>query len=79
MEASQKRSTSLGDIGKYRTDFIEEKMMKETPLQLYLDYIRNYRELSPELLVKLSSLSDNDKLTLLREYNRCIAAIRNLI
>ena len=41
-------------------------------LPLYLDHIRNGRELTEEMLVNIDNFDNNSKMKIIIEYNKCI-------
>ena len=75
-----KRAISLGS---YRMEEIHKIMLqtqKHTELLVfYIDYIRNYKELTEEMLENISNFDDNSKMLLIREYNIAIKEVNNLL
>ena len=45
----------------------------------YIDYIRNYKEFTEEMLEIISSFDDNSKMTIIKEYNNVIKAVNILL
>ena len=53
-------------------EFIRKCCNQEELLPLYLDHIRNGRELTEEMLSKIVDFDSNSKMKIIREYNKCI-------
>ena len=74
------RSISLGN---YTTEEIANIMTKaqktSDTLMLYLDHIRNFRELPEDMLEKIELLDENSKMIIIKEYNRVIRYINFLL
>lgn len=45
----------------------------------YIDYIRNYKELTEGMLENIKNFDDNSKMILIIEYNTVIKALKNLL
>lgn len=80
---THKKSVSLGDMGKYRTEVFQNlatKYMNQHDLMtVILDYIRNYREIPEDMLNKISFMTEDKKMDIIREFNRIIGIIQNII
>ena len=78
-----RRSVSLGGGGKYRTEDIKQiiaQSRKHTELLMYyIDHIRNYKELSENMMENVKQFDDNSKMKLIQEYNNVIVAITELL
>lgn len=76
-----RRSVSLGN-GSYSTEEINKiiiQTQKHTDLLVYyIDYIRNYRELTEEMMENIKKFDDNSKMLLIKEYNIVIKAVNSL-
>lgn len=76
-----RRSVSLGS-GSYSTEEINKiiiQTQKHTDLLVYyIDYIRNYRELTEEMMENIKKFDDNSKMLLIKEYNIVIKAVNSL-
>jgi hypothetical protein len=53
-------------------DFIKKCNNQKELLSLYLDRIRNGRELTEEMLVKIADFDSSSKMKIIIEYNKCI-------
>ena len=76
-----RRSISLG--GGYRTEEINKIILqtqKHTDLLVfYIDYIRNYKELTVEMMENIKKFDDNSKMLLIKEYNIVIKSVNSLL
>jgi len=76
-----KRSISLNDISKYSnisvTDFFEQIHCEDELMIYYLDYIRNYKYLMPEMLKKIHGFSQQNKMKLIIEFNKVLKDIND--
>ena len=77
-----RRSVSLGG-GAYRTEEINKIILqtkKHTDLLVfYIDYIRNYKELTEEMMENIRKFDDNSKMVLIEEYNIVMKTVNNLL
>ena len=74
------RSISLGNYTREEIENIMTKAQKTSDtLMLYLDYIRNIRELPEDMLEKIELLDENSKMIIIKEYNRVIRFINILL
>jgi hypothetical protein len=48
-------------------------------LILYIDYIRNYIELTDKMMENIKHFDDESKMLLIKEYNKVIKVINNLL
>ena len=53
-------------------EFIKKCTNQKDQLPLYLDHIRNGRELTEEMLLKIADFDSSSKMKIIIEYNRCI-------
>ena len=76
-----RRSVSLGG-GAYRTEEINKIILqtkKHTELLVfYIDFIRNYKELTEEIMENIKKFDDNSKMILIQEYNIAMKSVNNL-
>ena len=76
-----RRSVSLGS-GSYSTEEINQIIIQTQKhadlLVYYIDYIRNYRELTEEMMENIKKFDDNSKMLLIREYNIVIKTVNSL-
>ena len=77
-----RRSVSLGGVG-YTSDEINKIILqtqKHTELLVfYIDYIRNYKELTEEMIENIKKFDDNSKMALIVEYNIVIKSVNSLL
>jgi len=77
-----RRSISFGGGG-YRTEEINKIILqtqKHTDLLVfYIDYIRNYKELTEEMMENIKRFDDNSKMLLIKEYNIVIKSVNSLL
>ena len=72
---NQRRSVSLGDISKYTTEEIKNMLEEDYDgknknlLMFYLDKIRNYNNLSEEMIENISKMDEESKIKIIREIN----------
>ena len=86
MENKEKtrRSVSFGGRDKlYRTEEIN-KIIKQAQNQndlmvFYIDFIRNYKPLTEDMIKNIKTLDDNSKMLLITEYNIAIKALNYLL
>jgi hypothetical protein len=76
-----RRLVSLGGV--YKTEDIN-KIIQQTQnhtdlLVFYIDYIRNYKELTEEMMENIKMFDDNSKMLLIKEYNIVMKSINNLL
>ena len=76
-----RRSVSLGS-GSYSTEEINKIIIQTQKhadlLVYYIDYIRNYRELTEEMMENIKKFDDNSKMLLIKEYNIVIKTVNSL-
>ena len=69
--------------GGYRTEEINKIILqtqKHTDLLVfYIDYIRNYKELTEEMMENIKKFDDNSKMLLIKEYNIVIKSVNSLL
>jgi len=77
-----RRSVSLGG-GTYRSEEINKIIIQTQEhndlLVFYIDYIRNYRELTEEMMENIQKFDDNSKMLLIKEYNIVIKMVNGLL
>jgi len=76
-----RNSTSL--YGRYTTEEINKKILQTQNhtdlLVFYIDYIRNYKELTEEMMENIKKFNDDSKMLLIIEYNIVIKAVNSLL
>jgi GTPase Era involved in 16S rRNA processing len=77
-----RRSISLGGGG-YRSEELNKIILQtqnQTDLLVfYIDYIRNYKELTEEMMENIKRFDDNSKMLLIKEYNIVIKSVNSLL
>jgi len=67
----------------YQSDDFEKEMKhskNENDILVYcIDYIRNYRELTDDMLKKIEKLDDKRKMIIIKEYNRVTKALTDVL
>ena len=83
MDNLSKHSVSLAGEGEYRIENINKiiyQTKKHSELLIYyLDYIRNYKELTEEMIENITRFDDNSKIILIKEYNIAIKSVNSLL
>ena len=73
MNNTHKRSVSVSDISIYKSKELNQILNSiQNDLVVYLDFIRNYREFTPEMLDNVS------KNKIIHEYNRVIGLLKDI-
>ena len=76
-----RNSTSL--YGRYTTEEINKKILQTQNhtdlLVFYIDYIRNYKELTEEMMENIKKFNHDSKMLLIIEYNIVIKAVNSLL
>ena len=76
-----RNSTSL--YGRYTTEEINKKILQTQNhndlLVFYIDYIRNYKKLTEEMMENIKKFNDDSKMLLIIEYNIVIKAVTSLL
>ena len=75
-ERVNKKSSSLNDIGKYRLELFQHSADDMT---LIIDHIRNYREIPKDMITQITFMTDDAKMSIIREFNRVIGALHDLL
>jgi len=71
-----KRSVSVNDISIYKSQELNEILNSiQNDLVVYLDYIRNYKEFTPEMLENVKNIDNESKNKIIYEYNRVISLL----
>ncbi len=78
-----RRPISLWGLQNYTTEEIN-KCISQTQkhndlLIFYIDYTRNYKELTEEMLEKIKNFDDNSKMIIIKEYNNVIKLVNILL
>jgi GTPase Era involved in 16S rRNA processing len=67
----------------YTTEEINKKILQTQNhtdlLVFYIDYIRNYKELTEEMMENIKKFNDDSKMLLIIEYNIVIKAVNSLL
>lgn len=67
----------------YQYDDFEKEMQQsknENDILVYcIDYIRNYRELTDDMLKKIEKLDNKHKFIIIKEYNRVTKALTEIL
>jgi hypothetical protein len=81
MDNTKKRSVSLGE-DQYTSENMQNMIFqskKQTDLLVYyLDCIRNYTELTEEMMDKIENFDDHSKMLIIKEFNKVIKIINGL-
>ena len=76
-------SQGLNEEKKYTTEEINKQIKqveKQSKILVFiLDYIRNYRELTPEMLEIINKIDDTSKMIIIKEYNNVIKELDRLL
>ena len=79
MNNTHKRSVSVSDISIYNSKELSHiRNLIQNDLVIYLDYIRNYREFTPEMLENIKKMDTINKNKIIYEYNRVIGLLRDI-
>lgn len=62
-------------ISNYTTTKTTTKISNHPLLHSYVNHIRNYRELSAEMLNDITEMDDNSKMIFIQEYNKIIESL----
>jgi len=83
MENYEKKTRRSISLGGYKTEEINKIILqtqKHTDLLIfYIDHIRNYKELTEEMLENIKKFDDNSKMLLINEYNIVIKSVNILL
>jgi len=67
----------------YTTEEINKEILQTQNhtdlLVFYIDYIRNYKELTEEMMENIKRFNDDSKMLLIIEYNKVIKAVNSLL
>jgi len=67
----------------YTTEEINKEILQTQNhtdlLVFYIDYIRNYKELTKEMMENIKRFNDDSKMLLIIEYNTVIKAVNSLL
>ena len=79
IDKKQKRSVSVNDISIYKSRELNEILNYiQNDLVIYLDFIRNYKEFTPEMLSNVKNMDNESKNKIIHEYNRVIGMLVEL-
>lgn len=78
-DKKHKRSVSVNDISIYKSKELNQILSSiQNDLVIYLDFIRNYKEFTPEMLQNTKNMDDESKNRIIHEYNRVIGLLVEL-
>jgi len=67
----------------YTTEEINKEILQTQNhtylLVFYIDYIRNYKDLTEEMMENIKRFNDDSKMLLIIEYNKVIKAVNSLL
>ena len=79
MNNTHKRSVSVSDISIYKSKELNQILNSiQNDLVVYLDFIRNYREFTPEMLENIKKMDNVSKNKIIHEYNRVIGLLKDI-
>ena len=79
MNNTHKRSVSVSDISIYNSKELSHiRNLMQNDLVVYLDYIRNYKEFTPEMLENIKKMDNETKNKIIYEYNRVIGLLKDI-
>ena len=74
-----KRSVSVNDISIHKSKELNEILNSiQNDLVIYLDFIRNYKEFTPEMLSNVKNMDNESKNKIIHEYNRVIGLLKDI-
>lgn len=77
---SRSRTWNVGDFRAENMIEIIRKIKDTTELvSIYLDHIRNFRELTNEMLENIETFDEGSKMIIIKEYNRVLKSVEDLI
>lgn len=75
-DKKHKRSFSVNDISIYKSKELNQILNSiQNDLVIYLDFIRNYKEFTHEMLSNIKNMDDESKNKIIHEYNRVIGLL----
>lgn len=79
MDNKHKRSVSVSDISIYKSKELNHILNSiENDLVVYLDFIRNYKEFTPEMLANVKKMDHVNKNKIIYEYNKVIGVLKEI-
>jgi hypothetical protein len=72
----KKKSASMNDIASYRLENFQKSVDDMT---IIIDNIRNYREVPPDILERITFMTNEQKMTIIREFNRIVCCLYHII
>jgi hypothetical protein len=66
----------MNDIASYRLEAFQKSADDMT---LIIDCIRNYREVPPDILERITFMTNEQKMSIIREFNRVIGTLHDLL
>ena len=79
MNNIHKRSVSVSDISIYKSKELNQILNSiQNDLVIYLDFIRNYKEFTPEMLENVKKMDNETKNKIIYEYNRVIGLLKDI-
>ena len=81
MDNTKKRSVSLGQ-DQYTSENMQKNILQSKKqselLGYYLDCIRDYTELTEDMMDKIENFDDHSKMLIIKEFNKVIKIINGL-
>lgn len=80
MEENNKKTIRTNSYRSEEMDKIISQAKENAELLIYyIDYIRNYKVLTDEMIHKIKKFDDNSKMKLIIEYNEVMKAVNDLL
>jgi len=72
----KKKSVSMDDISRYR---LENFQKSADDMTLIINCIRNYREVPSSILERITFMTNEQKMSIIREFNRIVGCFKDLL
>ena len=72
----KKKSVSMDDISSYRLEVFQKSADDMT---IIIDCIRNYREVPSSILERITFMTNEQKMSIIREFNRIVGCFKYLL
>ena len=72
----KKKSASMNDISSYRLEVFQKSADDMT---IIIDCIRNYREVPSSILERITFMTNEQKMSIIREFNRIVCCFKDLL
>jgi hypothetical protein len=66
----------MNDIASYRLESFQKSVDDMT---IIIDNIRNYREVPPNILERITFMTNEQKMTIIREFNRSVCCLKDVL